>query len=178
MNRPPVLLDAGLLSTFAAADALDVLENRFQFASRPLWTYEVHKELLRGASTSAHCLVVVQTCWLGEPHEARPDDLKYILRYRTALGGDHPSNLGEASSVYWAEQLNGRFATDDNAAYDWAKRKLGDGRVIDTVDILREAVVMDEISAERASTICQLAFDHDRSLRWVHPASPSKIYFA
>jgi hypothetical protein len=178
MNRPPVLLDAGLLSTFAAAEALDVLESRVQSSSHPLWTYEVRSELLRGATWSTHCVAVLQASWLGEPHEAQSDDLKHILRYRTALGGDHPSNLGEASSVYWAEQLNGRFATDDNAAYDWAKRKLGVGRVIDTVDILREAVAMDEISAERASIICQLAFDQDRSLRRIHPAHPAKAHFA
>ncbi len=95
MNRLPVLFDAGLLCTFAAADSLDVLENRFDSVTRPLWTYEVQRELLRGVGASDHCLTVVQASWLGHPQDARPQDLKVILRYRIALGGDHPSTLAK-----------------------------------------------------------------------------------
>ena len=64
--------------------------------------------------------------------------------YRLQVGlndGKQPpkGDRGEAEGIFFAEKHDGQFATDDNNAYDFARRRptLGAGRVIDSIHILR-----------------------------------------
>lgn len=78
-----------------------------------------------------------------------------------------------------AEKHQGTLATDDNAAYQFATRrpKLGPTRVIDTVEILRNAVAQDIITAQDAVDIADALAAADRWLRPVHDGQVRTEYF-
>lgn len=169
----PVLHDAVLLLNFAKANALGLLRERHGHRPGPRWVAEVHSEVERGASLLGSldlCRPVLGSAWLGDPEPASTE-LAVLFRYCTALGGQHPQHLGEAASVRCAELIGGLFATDDNAAYDWAERRLGVGRAIDTVRILEDAVAMGETTAADAAAAVESirADPSPRSVRRVHP---------
>ena len=78
-----------------------------------------------------------------------------MLRLQVGLNdGKYPpeGDGGEAEGIYFAEKLGGQFATDDNKAYDFARRRpsLGPGRVIDSVQILQTAVANGDLSRTEA----------------------------
>jgi hypothetical protein len=103
-----------------------------------------------------------------------------IFRMWVALnGGLHPpvGNAGEAESFYFVEKLGGMFATDDNAAYAFAERRLGASRVLDTVDILRVAIRDGHISAADAANAAKTIRREGRHLRRIHPAILTESYF-
>ena len=86
---------------------------------------------------------------------------------------------GEAEGIYFAEKLGGQFATDDNNAYDFARRRasLGPGRVIDSVQILQTAVANGDISATEARSIAVAFEEAGRSLRPDHRGARDPAYF-
>jgi hypothetical protein len=169
----PVLHDAVLLNNFAAANALHILQARHGGRPSPRWVAEVHSEVLVGSRNGIKdCQSVIASDWLDEPFESSEAEMKAILMLRTALGNQHPKDLGEASSIYRAQQTGGSFATDDNAAYAFAVRRLGNNRATDTVSILTEAVAMDDTTKVAAAAMCEAirsAKPEPRSLRRVHP---------
>jgi hypothetical protein len=85
--------------------------------------------------------------------------------------------MGEAESIYFAAKLGGYFATDDNAAYDFAERYLGSGRVIDTVHILRDAVSLGEMTSSVAAGHATRIRESGRHLRRLHPSTLSAAHF-
>jgi hypothetical protein len=87
------------------------------------------------------------------------------------------AHAGEAEGIYFAEKLGGRFVTDDNGAYDFATRRLGPGRALDTVDVLREAVMDGEIDDGDAASIVNLIRDSGRFIRRAHPSTLPRSYF-
>jgi hypothetical protein len=168
------LHDAVLLVSFAAIDKLNVLQDRHGHHDAPRWTGFVVTEVAKGVEVGqTYCSRLIDAKWLGPAQETQTDtDLKAVFRYRAALGGVEPKNLGEAESVFWAERLQARFATDDGPAYDWAVRKLGPTRVIDTVMILRDAVSSGELRPGEAVELCEAMRSFQpapRYLRTVHP---------
>ncbi len=78
-----------------------------------------------------------------------------------------------------AEKHGGVLATDDNAAYQFATRRpgLGPSRVIDTVEILRNAVGQNIITAQDAVDIAGDIAAADRWLRPVHAGQIRVDYF-
>jgi hypothetical protein len=152
----------------------------------PSWTEAVHGEISRIARTRTgpertQCRYVLGQDWLGEPVSPMADDQLGIMELWIALSpGDAPPthHAGEAQSIYFAAQLNAIFATDDNAAYDFAQRKLGQDRVLDTVDFLRIAVGAEVIDAEDAAELAQTMRTAGRNLRRVHPDPISPAYCA
>jgi predicted nucleic acid-binding protein len=168
------LHDAVLLVSFAAIDKLKVLQERHGHHDAPRWTAFVAREVAKGVEVGqTYCSRIVEAQWLGSAQETQTDaDLKAVFRYRAALGGVEPKNLGEAESVFWAERLQATFATDDGPAYDWAVRKLGATRVIDTVKILQDAVSAGELQPDEAVQLCEAMRSFQpapRYLRKVHP---------
>jgi len=102
------------------------------------------------------------------------------MRIRVALGGEpgRPTeHLGEAESIFLADKLHGAFITDDRAAYDFARRRLGDRRVFDTVDLLREAVASSYFTLNEAQQVADAIRNSGRKLRRGHPSTFTPNYF-
>jgi len=179
----PVLHDAVTLNHFGAADRLDVLQGRHAHLAEPRWAKEVRQEVENGVNTrNPHCQRVLNQVWLGEAHEILPKDQKAFFRIWIGLNeGRQPpeAHRGEAESIFFAELHDGKFLTDDNGAYDFACKRplLGIARVIDSIDVLRDAVEFDEITAVEASEIATSMENSDRSLRPLHRGRISSEYF-
>jgi hypothetical protein len=162
---------------------MDILSTRHQHRPVPRWCEAVHFEIDQAAQIGmVDCATVLSTFWLDVPIVATPADMRSILPIWVGLNdGRRPptQHAGEAESIYFAEKLDGCFATDDNAAYDFAMRRaaLGVGRVFDTIDILRDAVACDEISTQDALNVVDALRVAGRSLRRIHPEVLALSYF-
>jgi predicted nucleic acid-binding protein len=109
-----------------------------------------------------------------------PEDQLGIMELWIALGpGEGPpsEHAGEAESIYFAARIDATFATDDNAAYDFAQRRLGAERVIDSVAILRRAVASALIPPEAAAQLARSMRAAHRQLRRVHPEAIAADHF-
>jgi hypothetical protein len=134
--------------------------------------------------TNPECAAVLASSFLGQPFEASLSEQAAVFRLRTAIRGasddedDDPSrDLGEAESIYAADKFHGVFITDDSSAYDFARKKFGANRVMDTVDLLREAVACGELSPSEAQHVADAIRNSGRHLRWVHPSTLTADYF-
>ena len=169
----PILHDAVTLRHFACVAQLPLCERRHGAAAEPRWTSEVRAEVSNGRWEQPSCADVLAAAWLGEPIEPEIDDLEGIFKLQVALnrGRTPPTgDKGEAESIFFAERLGGRFMTDDNAAYDFAKKRLGSARVFDTVRMLQEAAADGELSAREAVNIVEGIRSAGRHLRRTHPS--------
>lgn len=168
-----MLYDAVTLLHFAAAGRLDILRTRHGHLDEPHWTMAVHDEIAAGADQGLKpSQNILAAAWLGVPIAPTTAELSGIFALQVGLNdGRRPpvAHAGEAESIYLAGQLGALFATDDNAAYDFAERRLGVGRVVDTVTILRDAVAMDEVSAADALRVAMAVRLAGRHLRRTHP---------
>ena len=180
----PILHDAVTLRHFAAVEAMAVLEERHSHRSEPRWSDAIRAEIAAAARAGeTHCSDILTESWLG-PAPAPDTRSAHSAVYRIQVGlndGRQPpdAHLGEAEGIYFAEQTGGDFATDDNGAYEFAKRRptLGPARVVDTIDILRSAVAFGETSPVRANEIADLVESVGRFLRPVHRHSRGPEYF-
>jgi hypothetical protein len=177
----PWLYDAVTLRHFGTVKRLDVLAARCRHIEPPRWTQEVADEITRAANRDRPgCDDILTATWLRDPLEPEFADLKGIYTLQIGLNeGRQPpkGHAGEAEGIYFAQKLGGHFVTDDNGAYDFAARRLGAGRVHDTVDLLREAVACGEISSGEALHIVTVIRSSGRYLRRVHPKTLNRDYF-
>ena len=181
----PVLHDTVTLRHFAAAAHLDVLEVRHGDRAEPRWTEAIRDELESAAGAGEdHCAHILDDSWLGRPAiPAGSREMKTIYRLQIGLNdGRRPAvdHRGEAEGIYFAEKHQGDFATDDNGAYNFARRRpsLGSGRVFDSIHILQSAVAMGEITAEDAAEIANDVETAGRSFRPEHRFQRTPAYFA
>ena len=170
-----VLYDSVTLRQFAVAGIIEVLASCHAVKPLPRWTDGVRSEIHRAFSTGfePHCRSILDCSWFDEPVVPGTSEHKNIYKLWVGLnGGKEPpiDHYGEAESIYFAEKLNGQFATDDNAAHDFAKRRMGPGRVIDTIDILRDAVALGEIRSQEAVRVVTTIRGAGRYLRSCHAA--------
>lgn len=178
----PRIIDSVTLRHFGAIERLSFLEARVVGFPTPRWTDTVRSEIWSGMQ-QPDCAAVLEARFLGPPYEVCQDDLYGVLRLQVALNddaaraGEDLRDLGEAESIYVADKLNGAFITDDAAAYDFARRMLGSNRVLDTVDLLREAVGDGELSSSEAQHIADAIRNTGRHLRRVHPLTWAAVYF-
>lgn len=176
----PVLHDAVTLCHFAAVSRLSILEVRHSNRPEPRWTRSVYEEIEKAASQSIYGNSVLQATWLGNPVTPTHMETTQIALIRAALNPKENKpcdNLGEAESIYFATKLQGQFATDDNEAYEFAARRLGSENVMDTVDILREAVAMYELTANDADQIDKSIEASGRHLRREHDRQRGPNYY-
>lgn len=181
----PVLYDAVTLRHFAAVSRLDILKICHEHRSEPRWTTSVRKEIVTAANKGIHhCIMILQETWLGRPVNPTRAETKEIVSLQSMLmlPEDHPyphAHLGEAQSIYFAEKHQGQFATDDNAAFELARLRslLGIENVIDSVDILREAVSLSKITAQEADQIANNMEVAGRHLRRIHRRARGPDYF-
>ena len=181
MPTPPLLYDAVTLRHFSACQSLALCELIHSPLGGPHWVEEVKNEIERADALGiSGCSDILAQRWLGAPVTPSLHDQAGIVRIWIALNnGRRPpvDHAGEAQSIYFAQLSGGTFATDDNAAYDFASRKLGQGRAIDTVDILRDAVSAGHITAAEAVTAAVYVRRAGRYLRRVHPMTLTESYF-
>lgn len=177
----PVLFDAVTLRHLSVCGHLSTCQVIHGARPLPRWTGEVKHEIELAASLGfAGCGAILSQTWLGAPQTPSLTDLVGIVRLQIALnGGGHSltDNGGEAESIYYAQLLGGIFATDDNAAYAFAARRLGAVRVIDTVDILRSGVAAGALTSADALKAATDIRAVGRHLRRVHPDTLSDAYF-
>jgi hypothetical protein len=177
----PVLHDTVSLLHFAVVARLDILEARHATLPEPRWADAVYREVEVGAAHGkAGCRELLGTSWLGTPFAPSGKDQRKVLLLLLGLNeGRRPptSHAGEAESILFAEKLTGTLVTDDSAAYDFAMRRLGLGRVKDTISILRDAVAMDELAPIDALGVADAIRDSGRELRRSHPTTMSAKYF-
>jgi hypothetical protein len=173
------LYDAVTLRHFGAIARLDVLEARCRYLDPPHWTQAVYDEI-SDAVNSPGCREILAAGWLSSPLAPQSEDQRKILLIQIGLNdGRRPpvEHAGEAEGIYFAEKLGGRFVTDDNGAYDFASRRLGPGRVFDTVDLLREAVTNGDMNSGEALNLVNAIRNNARSIRRVHPGTLLHGYF-
>lgn len=177
----PWLYDAVTLRHFGAIGRLDVLAVRCRYVDPPYWTQEVADEIRRAADTGQlGCHDILRATWLYTPVEPEIADLKGIYALQVGLNeGRQPPRAhgGEAECIYFAKKLGGMFVTDDNGAYDFAARRLGPGRVHDTVDLIREAVAYGDMDDGEAVSIVSAIRGSGRSIRRVYPKTITRTFF-
>jgi hypothetical protein len=175
----PRLIDAVVLRHFGAINRMAVLGERLVHHSPPHWTGAVHEEVLSHYEDD-DCKAVLEADFLGNPFVVPMTELSEVFRIRRALSTGHDSperHLGEAESIWVADRFNGAFVTDDYEAFAFAEKRLGDNRVLDTVDLLREAVAARELQAGEAKQIVDAIRNLDRHLRPGHPPTITADYF-
>lgn len=176
----PILHDAVTLCHFAAVSRLDILDQRHSNRQEPRWTRGVHREIQEAADQTTYGASILQATWLGDPVVPTNVDTMQIAQIRAALNPKENlplDNLGEAESIHFATKLQGQFATDDNQAYEFAAIRLGSENVIDTIQILREAVAMYELTANDADQVTNNIEAAGRYLRRVHWQQRGPSYF-
>ena len=179
----PVIHDAVTLRHFAAVQRLDVLQACHSHRPEPRWTAAIRAEIESAEqSGESHCSDVLREAWLGAPAAPSIEELADVYRLQVGLNdGKRPptGDRGEAEAIYFAEKHSGQFATDDNNAYEFARRRpsLRPGRVIDSVQILRTAVANGDISATGACNIADAIEGAGRSFRPVHRRRRGPAYF-
>lgn len=179
----PVLYDAVTLRHFAAVGQLDLLRKQHGDRPPPRWTEEIREEIARAVKAGVHyCKTILKAGWLGDPAAPKEEDLSQIVKLQIAINKGNITargNHGEAECIYFAAKHQGRFATDDNGAYEFARLHswLGSGRVIDSIDILRYAVILGHITATNAARIADDMERQGRRFRPVHRRYRGPDYF-
>jgi hypothetical protein len=181
MPSEPALLDSVTLCHFAAAESLDLCRDLHDHRDLPRWTEAVSSEIAYGVRLGHDdCLSVQECAWLGMPYGPEVADLVRVRSLQIALGGSTrvtTENAGEAESIFFAEQYCGIFVTDDNIAFDFARRRLGDQRVLDSIGMLSDAVRRSLVSPDEAAEVAARITDSGRHLRREHPRHPGSTYF-
>ena len=179
----PVLYDTVTLSHFAAVGQLELLRKQHGRRPLPCWTEEIHEEIDRAVKSGVHyCKTILEADWLGAPAAPQEEDFRQIVKLQIAINKGNltaRANHGEAECIYFAAKHQGRFATDDNDAYEFAclHSSLGSGRVIDSIDILRYAVKLGHITATDAAEIADDMERRERRFRPVHRRHRGPAYF-
>lgn len=180
MSTEPWMFDTVTLRHFGAAEGLELCRELCDHREPPRWTHAVSVEIAEGVRLGMdECLSVQECAWLGAPIEPDVLDLGSIVRLQRALSDTTgpAGNAGEAESIYFAERLGGVFATDDGVAFDFACRRLGRDHVLDTIDILNEAVRGGIASPTEAAELAGRVTDSGRHLRRGRPPYPASTFF-
>ena len=179
----PVIHDAVTLRHFAAVERMDVLQACHGHRPEPRWTEGIRAEIESAKRAGeSHCSDILSETWLGAPAEPSIAELAVVYRLQVGLNnGRHPpkGDQGEVEAIFFAVKHNGQFATDDNNAYEFARRRptLGAGRVIDSIHILRTAVADGDLTATDAHRIANAMEDAGRSFRPTHRGRRRPDYF-
>lgn len=182
-ETPPRILDGVTLRHFGAIESLALIDARVVRCYGPRWTEAVRSEILAGMD-QPECANVLAAAFLGTPIEIAVGDMAEVFRLRSRLSNPRDDtqlgplrNLGEAESIFVADQLHGSFVTDDGPAHDFAVKCLGPNRVLDTVDLLREAVAKGELEPSEAQQAADAIRNSGRHLRRCHPSTFTAAYF-
>lgn len=169
----PRLHDAVSLRHFASVSRLDLIEKAHANFDPPRWVAEVQDEVRRHAGHDAACQTLMGWSWPGAPASPSECEALHVYELQVALNdGQRPpaNDKGEAESIFFAHKLGGSFFTDDTNAYDFATRRLGEGRVVDTVWVLQTLVADGALTCREAADIANNISGAGRSFRRGHTA--------
>jgi predicted nucleic acid-binding protein len=171
--------DNTVLCNFAAVDRLSLLEKVLDGRGR--WTQAVAYEAERSSRHLPPLRTVAADGWLGEPIEIDdPRETELVDRLRRLVFGGNPrrplQHLGEAETLTLIQHRSA-FAesvwiTDDGEAGRFARRK--GITVLDTVDIIREAVAGGVVVAHEGHRLLCAMTSRGRHLRGV-PRRPEDL---
>lgn len=114
-------LDSSVLSAFARAGRLDVLD-RLTAGRRRVVTEAILVELDRGCAEYSSLADVRALPWLEVVTPDSPHELEVFNEYIRVLGsGDR--NVGESSILAWAEATSSAVVMDDDDAVSAARRR-------------------------------------------------------
>ncbi|MGV1007203.1 MAG: hypothetical protein ACOYBY_01185 [Dermatophilaceae bacterium] len=165
-----VFPDTTVLCNFASVRGLDVLATLLRGRGR--WTEAVAFEVSRSAGHLPDLRQVIDRGWLGEPIEiADARDVEAIERVRRAVFGGGSTkplqHLGEAQTCYvlrqWPQFAGSAWVTDDREALRYARFQ--NIVTMETVDLVREAVVECDLSASAGFELLASMADQGRGLR-------------
>jgi predicted nucleic acid-binding protein len=147
---PPALgLDSSVLSAFARAERLDLLE-RLTGGRRRVVTEAVLAEIDRGCPDYPPLANVRSLPWLEVVRPHSPVELGIANEYIRILGSNH-RNVGESSILAWAETTSNMVAMDDDDAVRAArKRKVV---VLRTLTLLCNGLHKRILTVEQACTL-------------------------
>ena len=173
-----LLVDAVTMRHFGVVHRMDVLAARLAGYPPPRWATAVQSEILDHIDED-DCKTVLEADFLGNSYSLPDGALSDVFHLQIALGGRSGTTeqLGEAETLWVADHLNGTVVTDDFAAYDLAEKNFGSNRVLDTVELLREAVRADELEPSQAQQIADGIRNSGRYLRAGHPPTFTADYF-
>jgi predicted nucleic acid-binding protein len=142
-----LVFDNTVLSHFARAEALDVLESLTVSYDR-VTVDEVVKELVRGAPEHPALAKAIALPWLEIKELSAVEELVAFARYKTELGGGIERNTGEAAVLAWAHVHQGTAIIDERAGTRAAKR---DGtEVHGTLWLITNGVAAGKLTREAA----------------------------
>lgn len=165
---PGHLFDATTLQNFAVVGRLDLLENLYGYRP-PHWTQVIQSELTDGLNLAGlrHLHDVLTATWLGAPLEpTTKQDRKEIEALHVGLNdGRRPpiEHAGEAESIYFCQELDAAFVTDDRGAGAFAKMR--GVQVIDTIDILQTLQTDGTLTCDQAWDLLESMMNADRVIR-------------
>jgi predicted nucleic acid-binding protein len=144
---PDIIFDCCVISNFALAGALDILERLY--AGHAFLTTQTADEVTRGIAAGHRELravkIAIRSGWLKLLGPVGPDEDVLFQLLSVSLG------LGEASSIAIAKGRSIVFASDDLVARREASRL--DIRLSGTIGILRAAVRRKAVSRAEANRI-------------------------
>lgn len=165
-GEPTWVVDSSVLSFFALAGRLDVLEGFC--GGRATWTVVVQDELLRGLRSEPSLGDAAAAPWLGDPQPVFY--LAEVEELRLRLGG-RPSDLrhlGEATCIALAERIGAGILADDRDAKRLAE-SLGMATAT-SLSVLKWAVSRKHLSAQDASDLVAALIErHSRRLPRLPP---------
>ena len=114
--------DAGPLSNFARTGRLDTLRAICGDA-RCFVTDDVRQELQRGADAYPSLLLALNADWLESVNLGMLEEITAFAEYTRVLGSTRDRDVGEASTLAWAEAHKAVAIVDDQAAANAARQR-------------------------------------------------------
>jgi len=168
-----VALDTSVLSWFARASRLDVLELLLA-GMRAVTTCEVLDEIRAGVQAFPALAPVLELAWIEEVRLSGLAAMGVFAEYCRRLGSGTGGNIGEATVLAWAE-INAAVAVIDEKAGRQAARErqvrvrgslwlLGHGVVTGIVSMAQAARIVDDLRGAGAYLPC----DGSTFAGWAH----------
>jgi predicted nucleic acid-binding protein len=120
-DRRPAIIDASCLCCFARARRLDVLSELLG-PRRVVVATAVLEEVDRGVALHPELRDVRRADWFEEVHVDGLDELKLFASYVKHLGAGE-RDIGECSSLAWAEAHGAIVVLDDQTAVNIARKR-------------------------------------------------------
>lgn len=164
-------VDANTLENFGAVDSMSVLMTFLDGSEPPHWTLAVRSEVLAAMDNPA-CAAVLECSGLGLPANLGRPLQGEVEEQRVRLGGGPYADgeqRGEAECLVMAEHVGGGVITDDGAAHQYISGRLPPGHTLDTIDVLKQLVTDEQLSAFDAKNLADGMRRAGRNLLWSRP---------
>ncbi|MBI4700087.1 MAG: hypothetical protein HY744_02795 [Deltaproteobacteria bacterium] len=143
------ILDASCLCGFARAGRLDALRGLLR-GHRPVVALAVPHELEVGVAEHPRLADVRAAAWLEQVAVDGLDELRLFAQYVRLLGAG-PRDIGECSSLAWAEAHGAVVVLDDQTAVNVARPR--GVRVRRTLALVAQAVADERLGADEAARL-------------------------